>query len=146
MNIELIKVDILETDGFINDDFALDTLYVTALISKASPVNWSEDSCTVFSNTVELVCLDKIVSDTKIDCNADEEYIIDLQITGGFPKLDSTSRYITMGNFNDTISINEIRNYKLDLSPYDRFNVYITDENACKDTLSNMHKTVFQCQ
>jgi len=132
----IIEVDTIKTYDFVNNDFSPDTLYITAIASKAKSFNWLEDSCAVFSKTVTAIFLSKIAGGSKIDCNADNEHCVDLQITGGLPKLNNTYNYMISGYISDTLAINEIGKYKLNLSPHDRIKLYISDDNGCKDTLS----------
>jgi len=44
LNSEILKVDTMKTDGFLNDEFAPDTLYLTAVASSAASLNWLQDS------------------------------------------------------------------------------------------------------
>jgi len=135
LNSTIIDIDTIKSEGIINNNQILNT-YVTAIISKAKSFDLVlEDSCTIFSNTVAVTFLSRIASSSKIACNADMKYCIGLQIAGGLPKLDSLYSYITEGYIFDALSINEIGNYKLDLTPHDRLKLYISDANGCRDTL-----------
>lgn len=131
VNSLIIDVDTTKTDGFINILSTPPKLYVTAVIGNDKPSSWLKDSCTVFSNTVEFYCLDRVNFDIDVDAVSRKEYIVRVQATGGMPEFDNTYKYFLTGNINDVLRIDEIARFNVELSSRETFNMYIIDANGC---------------
>lgn len=146
LNSLIIDIDTMKTDGFINRNDTLEKLYATAIISNSRSNNWLEDSCTLFSNTVEFYFLAKVGLATQVEPVSDKEYIVRVFIEGGMPEFDSRYKYFLTGDIKDEMYIFEIARFNVESDFGERFSLYIMDSNGCKDShsyiLSSLNHTL----
>ncbi len=144
LNSDYLKVDTMETDGLVNDHFATDTVYVTTIVSKLAISDWLQDSCIVFSNTIEAKCLEYLSAEYDERLLSLFEYEISLQLNGGLPELDSSLyHYVLTGDLNDSLSFNQIGRYIINSNGDESLIINIKDENGCSLTLSPILSTFF---
>jgi len=124
----IYKIDTGLTSGIINDLFS-NKVFVTAIATSSNSLYEIDDTCTVFSNTIEANFLERISFYYTYDCNkrAYTEYV-DLRYSaeGGLPQIDNTFSYYIYGDINDTLKYNEIDSLELNLgkSFYGQINIF----------------------
>jgi len=106
----IYKIDTGLTSGIINDLFS-NKVYTTVIATSSNSLYEIDDTCTVFSNTIEANFLDKLSFELDYECRSnfpDEFLEIYYTSLGSLPHLDSTFNYYISGDLNDTLKYKEI--------------------------------------
>jgi len=110
------KIDTAETEGMINS--YPDEIFVTAIITNSNSLFEIDDSCAVFSNTIEVNFLERIQVEVDYSCYisysveyADIKYVLE----GGLPEIDSSYSYQLIGDLIDTLAYNRINSITVDI-------------------------------
>jgi len=108
------KIDTAETEGMINS--YRDEIFVTAIITNSNSLFEIDDSCAVFSNTIEVNFLEELRFELDYECRygSPNDYIdIYYQAWGGLPGADSTFSYVVSGDISDTLKLKQIDSLRI---------------------------------
>lgn len=130
---DIHKIDTLITNGVINNrstSLASNKLFVTAVATKSNTLFEIDDTCTVFSNTIEVNFLKPIIIEVDHSCNKSYNYEyanIKYVLEGGLPEIDSYYNYQLSGDLVNTLSYYQIDSIKLSIANTDDLYINITD-------------------
>lgn len=124
------KIDTTETNGLANKELNTNKIYVTAIATNDSSFLEINDTCTVFSNTIEVNFLEPIGFDWDYECRYgySNDYIDILYAPrGSLPQIDTTFNYYISGDITDTLANKQIDSLTINALSSTIYLINVTD-------------------